>query len=71
VTALVYIAVAAFAIAIKKAGWFKPAACNSYLVISLLLFLLDVLPLTAKFIQFFGAHARPCVLTHFFKRKAH
>lgn len=46
VTALVYVAVAAFAMAIKKAGWFKPAACNTYLVISLLLFLLDVLPPT-------------------------
>ena len=46
VTALVYMAVAAFAIALKRAGWFKPAACNIYIFISLLFFLLDLLPPT-------------------------
>lgn len=46
VTALVYMAVAAFAISLKKAGWFKPATCNIYLLISLVFFLLDVLPPT-------------------------
>lgn len=46
VTALVYLATACFAMALKKAGWFKPAACHIYIAISLLFFLLDVLPPT-------------------------
>lgn len=44
VTALVYMATAAFAMSLKKAGWFKPVACNIYILISLVFFLLDVLP---------------------------
>jgi hypothetical protein len=44
VAALVYVATAAFAAALKKAEWFNPTACNIYILISLLLFLLDVLP---------------------------
>ncbi|TSJ43852.1 hypothetical protein FO440_06600 [Mucilaginibacter corticis] len=46
VAALVYLATAAFTMSMKKAGWFKPAACNIYILISLLFFLLDVLPPT-------------------------
>jgi len=46
VAALVYLATAAFAMALKKAGLFKPGACNIYILISLLFFLLDVLPPT-------------------------
>lgn len=44
VTALVYLATVAFAASLKKAEWFKPNACNIYILISLLFFLLDVLP---------------------------
>jgi len=46
VAALVYLATAAFAMSFKKAGWFKAVACNIYIVISLVFFLLDVLPPT-------------------------
>lgn len=46
VAALVYLATAAFAMSLKKAGWFKPVACNIYILISLVFFLLDVLPPT-------------------------
>jgi hypothetical protein len=46
VAALVYLGTAAFAMALKKAGWFKPVACHMYLFISLLFFILDVLPPT-------------------------
>jgi hypothetical protein len=46
VAALVYLATAAFAMGLKKAGWFKPAACHIYIAISLVFFLLDVLPPT-------------------------
>lgn len=44
VAALVYLATAAFAMALKKAGWFKQVACHMYILISLVFFLLDVLP---------------------------
>ena len=44
VTALVYLATAAFALSLKKAGWFKPIACNIYILVSLVAFILDVLP---------------------------
>jgi hypothetical protein len=44
VAALAYVATAAFAAALKKTGWFKPIACNIYILLSLLFFLLDVLP---------------------------
>ena len=47
VAALVYIATAAFAMSLKKAGWFKPVACHIYILISLVFFLLDVLPPTS------------------------
>lgn len=43
-TALFYIATASFALSLKKAGWFKPAACNIYIEVSVLFFLLDILP---------------------------
>jgi len=46
VAALVYLATAAFATSLKKAGWFKPVACNIYILTSLVFFLLDVLPPT-------------------------
>ena len=46
VAALVYLATAAFAMSLKKAGWFKPVSCNIYILISLVFFLLDVLPPT-------------------------
>jgi len=46
VAALVYLATAAFAMALKKAGWFKPGACHIYILISLVFFVLDVLPPT-------------------------
>jgi len=46
VAALVYLATAAFAMALKKAGWFKPVACHIYILISLMFFLFDVLPPT-------------------------
>jgi hypothetical protein len=46
VAALVYLATAAFAMSLKKAGWFKPVASNIYIVISLVFFLLNVLPPT-------------------------
>jgi hypothetical protein len=46
VAALVYLGTAAFAMALKKAGWFKPAACHIYVLVSLLFFVLDVLPPT-------------------------
>jgi hypothetical protein len=46
VAALVYIATAAFAMSLKKAGWFKPVASNIYILVSLVFFLLDVLPPT-------------------------
>jgi hypothetical protein len=42
--ALAYVATAAFAASLKKAGWFKPAACNIYMIFSLVFFLLDILP---------------------------
>ncbi|MFI5186273.1 MAG: hypothetical protein ACHQF0_06085 [Chitinophagales bacterium] len=41
---LIYIATAAFAASLKTAGWFKPAACNIYIIISLLGVLLNMLP---------------------------
>jgi hypothetical protein len=44
VAALAYVATAAFAASLKKAGWFKPVASNIYIAISLLFFLLDILP---------------------------
>ena len=44
VVSLIYVSSAAFAAAMKTAGWFKPTACNIYIVISLLGFLLNVLP---------------------------
>jgi hypothetical protein len=44
VAALVYVATAAFAAALKKAGWFRPVACNIYIIISGVFFLLDILP---------------------------
>lgn len=46
VAALVYLATAGFAQALKKAGWFSAAACQIYIIISLLFFVLDVLPPT-------------------------
>lgn len=46
VVALVYLGTAAFAMGLKKAGWFKPVACNIYVYISLIFFILDVLPPT-------------------------
>ncbi|WP_157543850.1 hypothetical protein [Mucilaginibacter paludis] len=46
VAALVYIATTAFVLSLKKAGWFKPAACHIYIGISLVFFLFDVLPPT-------------------------
>jgi hypothetical protein len=46
VAALVYLGSAAFAMALKKAGWFKPVACHIYILVSLLFFVLDVLPPT-------------------------
>jgi len=46
VAALVYIATASFAMSLKRADWFKPVACNIYISISLVFFLLDVLPPT-------------------------
>jgi hypothetical protein len=42
--ALAYVATAAFAASLKKAGWFKPVACNIYIIVSLVFFLLDILP---------------------------
>jgi len=44
VAALVYLATAFFAASLKKAGWFKPIACHIYILVSLLFFILDVLP---------------------------
>ena len=44
--ALVYLATAAFALSLKRARWFKPAACNIYLVVCGFLFVLDILPPT-------------------------
>ena len=44
VCGLVYLATAAFAVSLKTAGWFKPTACNIYILISLIGFLLNVLP---------------------------
>ena len=44
VAALAYIATAAFAVSLKKAGWFRPMACNIYIIISLVFLLLDILP---------------------------
>jgi hypothetical protein len=44
VVSLTYMATAAFAASLKAAGWFRPTACNIYIVISLLGFLLNVLP---------------------------
>lgn len=41
---LTYLATAAFGASLKKARWFKPGACRSYIVLSLLGFLLSVLP---------------------------
>ena len=41
---LIFISTAAFATALKKTGQLKPAACNIYIAISLLGFLLTVLP---------------------------
>lgn len=56
-SSLIYIATAAFAASLKSAGWFKPGACKSYIVISLLGILLSILPsslpepfITANFI---------------------
>lgn len=43
---LFYLGTAAFIMASKRAGLFKTKACNVYLVLSLLFFLLDVLPPT-------------------------
>lgn len=44
VAALIYLGTAAFALALKKVGWFKHAASNIYIIVSLLFFILDVLP---------------------------
>ncbi len=44
VCGLVYIATATFALSLKTAGWFKPKACNAYILISVLAFLLNLLP---------------------------
>ena len=44
VCGLVYVATATFAAALKTAGWFKPMACNVYILISVLAFLLNILP---------------------------
>jgi hypothetical protein len=41
---LTYLATAAFAVSLKITGWFKPGACFIYIAISLLAFVLDVLP---------------------------
>jgi hypothetical protein len=41
---LIYMATAAFAASLKSAGWFKPTACNIYIIISVLGFLLNILP---------------------------
>lgn len=46
VAALVYLGTAGFALALKRAGWFKQRACQVYLAISLVFFVLDVLPPT-------------------------
>lgn len=43
---LFYLATAAFAVSLKKAGWFKPGACRLYIAFSLLGFLLNCLPPT-------------------------
>jgi hypothetical protein len=44
VCGLVYLATAAFAVSLKTVGWFKPTACNIYVLISALAFLLNILP---------------------------
>lgn len=41
---LIYAATAAFATSLKTVGWFKPAACRIYIIVSSLGFLLTVLP---------------------------
>ena len=43
---LIYAATAAFAASLKTVGWFKPAACRIYILVSSLGFLLTVLPST-------------------------
>jgi hypothetical protein len=42
--ALTYLATAAFALSLKTTGWLKPAACNIYIMISLLGFIVDLVP---------------------------
>lgn len=44
VSALIYLATIFFSLSLKKTGWFKPAACNCYIVISSLFLVLDLLP---------------------------
>ncbi|RFZ91232.1 hypothetical protein D0C36_20055 [Mucilaginibacter conchicola] len=46
VAALVYLGTAGFALALKRASWFKPGACRVYLMVSMSFFVLDVLPPT-------------------------
>jgi hypothetical protein len=41
---LIYLATAAFAASLKKAKWFKPAACNVYIIVSFVAFLLVLMP---------------------------
>jgi hypothetical protein len=41
---LTYLATAAFAASLKKAGWFKSGICNAYIFLSFLGFLLNLLP---------------------------
>ena len=45
-SALVYLGTLFFSLSLKKTGWFKPAACNCYIVISSLFLVLDLLPPT-------------------------
>jgi len=44
VSALIYLATLFFSLSLKKTGWFKPSACNCYIVISSLFLVLDLLP---------------------------
>ncbi len=44
VCGLVYLATAAFALSFKSAGWLKPLACNVYVLISVIAFLLNIIP---------------------------
>jgi hypothetical protein len=69
--ALIYLATAAFAVSLKVAKWFKPAACLIYIAISLLGMVLDILPsvLPESFAAvgfFVSIPAIPFIMPYFF-----